>query len=68
MKKIMKYKYSLQERCKIVELAARASEELNAGQLINWFEKNVEQKRKEAHKENLKNLGIYKLPGEYTDK
>ncbi|MDO5980836.1 hypothetical protein [Flavivirga spongiicola] len=42
----MKYEYNLRERSEIVFMATKAVDELDARELIDWFEKAIENKRR----------------------
>ncbi|MEP1486865.1 MAG: hypothetical protein ABJL44_18030 [Algibacter sp.] len=52
----IKIDYNLKERCEIIQLAIIASQELNANQLIKWFENHIEQKQKNNILNNVQSI------------
>ncbi|MCL6294527.1 hypothetical protein [Jejuia spongiicola] len=55
MKERTRFNLNLRERCEIIKLAKEASKELNASQLIDWFEEKIEQKKESDLVNQLQN-------------
>ncbi len=50
-----RFNFNFKERCEIIKLAKEASKELNASQLIDWFEEKIEQKKENDLVNQLQN-------------